>query len=153
MATCSGVNLSKKLIPLVLLIATLSASCGGKLATPPLVYLVSDGKLVDGFQSSFCWDGGNGEAICKDTPLPHFESSTSLSAGEPIRFQLDAPLPQEVTLSISKEVLGESIISERMQASEIIDWSPTVAPGAYIVVVHAKWRQGVVSYWFSILLK
>jgi hypothetical protein len=88
-----------------------------------------------------------------DTVKPYFESSTPLDANAPIRFQLDTPLPEKVTLSISKEVLGESIFSETMPASEFIDWSPTVAPGEYIVYVHAKWKQGEVTYWFSVLLE
>ena len=145
--------MSKRLIPLVILIAILSASCGGDLSEPPLIYLVSNGELVDGFQSSYCWDGGIGGEICVDTVEPYFESSTPLDSNAPIRFQLDTPLPEKVTLSISKEVLGESIFSETMPASEFIDWSPAVAPGEYIVYVHAKWKPGEVTYWFSVSLE
>ena len=125
--------MSKKLIPLVILIAILSARCGGDLSEPPLIYLVSNDGLVDGFQSSYCWDQGIGEGICKDTVAPYFESSTPLDASAPIRFQLDTPLPEIVTLSISKEVLGDSIFLETRPASEFIDWSPAVAPGEYII--------------------
>jgi hypothetical protein len=108
---------------------------------------------VDGFQSSYCWDTGKDGTLCMDTVAPHFESSTPLDASAPIRFQLDTPLPEEVTLSISKEVLGESIFSETMPASESIDWSPAVAPGEYIIYVHGKWKQGGVTYWFSVSLE
>ena len=143
----------KRLIFLVILIAVLSTGCGGDLSEPPLVYLVSQDGLVDGFQSSYCWESGMGEGICKDTVAPYFENSTPLDANAPIRFQLDTPLPETVTLSISKEVFGESTFSETMPASEFIDWSPAASPGEYIVVVHATWKQGVVSYWFSVFLE
>jgi len=140
-------------MPLGILFTTLLASCEGDLANPPLIYLVADGDLVDGFQSSYCWDQGIGEAICKDTVAPHFESSVPLDANAPIRFQLDTPLPEKVTLSISKEVLGKPIFSETLPASEFIDWPPAVAPGEYIIYVHAKWKPGEVTYWFSVLLE
>lgn len=143
----------KRLISLIIVIAVLSAGCRSALSEPSLIYLVSQNGLVDGFQSSYCWESGIGEGICKDTVAPYFESSTSLDASAPIRFQLDTPLPETVTLSISKDVFGESIFSGTMLASEVIDWSPAVPPGEYIVVVHATWKQGVVSYWFSVSLE
>ena len=138
---------------LIILITTLLASCESSLANPPLINLVSNGELVDGFQSSYCWDGGIGGGICKDTVEPYFESSIPLDRSAPIRFQLDTPLPDIVTLTISKEVLGETIFSETMPASELIEWSPAVAPGEYIIAVHGKWKQGIVSYWFGVLLE
>ena len=56
-------------------------------------------------------------------------------------------------IAIDKKVnKGETIFSETMSTSEVIDWSPAVSPGEYIVVVHATWKQGVVSYWFSVPL-
>ena len=145
--------MSKRISVLIVLSVVLLTSCGGDLANPPLIYLVSDEGLVDGFQSSYCWDSGIGRAICKDTVAPYFDSSTPLDASAPIRFQLDTPLPETVTLSISKEVLGESIYSETRPASELIDWSPPVPPGEYIIYVHGKWKQGGVTYWFSVLLE
>ncbi len=143
----------RRLIPLIILMTTLLTGCGGDLANPPLIYLVANGKLVDGFQSSYCWDQGFGTAICKDTVAPYFESSTPLDASAPIQFQLDTPLPDVVTLTISKEVLGEALLSETAPASESIKWSPPVAPGEYILSVDAKWKPGVVSYWFSVSLE
>jgi hypothetical protein len=145
--------MSKRILLAITLTGLLLAGCGGDLASPPLIYLVSNGELVDGFQSSYCWDQGIGGGICKDTVEPYFESSTPLDENAPIQFQLDAPLPKEVTISISKEVFGETILSENVPASEFIEWSPAVAPGEYIIVVHAKWKQGVVSYWFSVSLE
>ena len=143
----------KRIFTLIVLVAVLLTSCGENIGSPPLIYLVSDGGLVDGFQSSYCWDDGIAGVICKDTVAPHFESFTPLDANAPIRFRLDTPLPKEVTIAISKEVLGETIFSETMPASELIDWSPAVAPGEYIIYVHGKWKQGGVTYWFSVSLE
>ena len=108
---------------------------------------------MDGFQSSYCWDTSKDGTLCKDTVAPHFESSIPLDAGAPIRFQLDTPLPNEVTFLVRKEVSGETILSERMPVSETITWSPTVVPGTYVLAMHARWKQGEVTYWFSVLLE
>lgn len=145
--------MSKRLVLLIVLTATLLAGCGGNLDSPPLVYLVTDGDLVDGFQSSYCWDGGLGGTICVDSIEPYFDETTHLPASAPIRFQFDTPLPDEVTISISEELFGETILSESISPSDFIDWSPAVAPGEYIIDVHTSWEQGEVSYWFSVLLE
>jgi hypothetical protein len=131
----------------------LSACGGGGPDSPPLVYLAKDGNLIDGFQSSYCWDGGLGGTLCVDTMEPYFNESTSLSASEAIRFQFDTPLPDEVTISISEELFGDTIFSENMTPSDFIDWSPILPPGAYIIDVHTSWKQGDVTYWFSVVLE
>ena len=144
--------MAKKLMLLIVLTTTILAGCGGSLDSPPLVYLVTDGDLVDGFQSSYCWDQVGG-AICVDTIEPYFDEKIRLPASAPIRFQFDAPFPDEVTISISEELFGETLFLESMSPSEFIDWSPAVAPSEYILDVHASWKQGDVSYWFSIDLR
>ncbi|MBT3337692.1 MAG: hypothetical protein HN855_13060 [Anaerolineae bacterium] len=146
--------MSKKLFLMIVLILIFLTACGGgNIDSPPLVYLLSGSELVDGFQSSYCWEEGVGATLCVDTMEPYFNETTSLSASEAIRFQFDTPLPDEVTISISDELFGESIISESMAPSDFIDWSPTVAPGAYIIDVHTSWKQGDVTYWFSVVLE
>ena len=85
----------KRTLFTIVLMGLLIASCGGNPSEPPLIYLISNDGLVDGFQSSYCWDSGIGGGICKDT----------------------------------------------------------VAPGEYIIAVHGNWKQGVVSYWFSVSLE
>lgn len=146
--------MSKKLFLMIVLILIFLTACGGgNIDSPPLVYLLSGGELVDGFQSSYCWDGGIGGTLCVDTVEPYFNESTQLSASDPIRFQLDTPLPSEVSISISEELFGETIFSESVSPADFIDWSPTVAPGAYIINVHTSWKQGDVSYWFSVVLE
>ncbi|MBT3189576.1 MAG: hypothetical protein HN736_10510 [Anaerolineae bacterium] len=144
--------MSKKILLMVILIATLLTACGGNSESPPLVYLVSNEELIDGFQSSYCWDSA-GSTLCVDTIETYFDETTYLLASAPIRFQLDTPLPDNVTISISEELFGETILSEEMPVSDFIDWSPTVAPGTYIIDVHTSWKQGDVSYWFSIVLE
>ena len=143
----------KKFLLLTILTALVVSGCGGSLDSPPLVYLVRNGELVDGFQSSYCWDQGVGAAICVDTIEPYFEETIRLSAGEPIRFQFDTPLPDEVTISISDELFGESILTESLSPSETINWSSGVPPGDYIVDVRTSWKQGNVTYWFSVTLE
>ena len=145
--------MTKKILFLFVLTATLLAGCGSNLDSPPLVYLVRNGNLIDGFQSSYCWDQGVGGTICVDTMEPYFEETIRLSADEPIRFQFDTPLPDEVTISISEELFGASIQTESLPPSEIIDWSPNVPPADYIIDVHTSWKQGDVTYWFSVSLE
>jgi len=143
----------KRIILMILLTGMLLTGCGGNLDNPPLVYLVSDGDLVDGFQSSYCWDQGIGATICVDTMEPYFDETTHLPADAPLRFQFDTPLPDEVKISISEELFGETILSESLSPAEIIDWSPVIPSGEYIVDVHVSWKQGDVAYWFSLLLE
>jgi len=145
--------MSKRVLVLIVLMTVLLVSCGNDLANPPLVYLVADGQLVDGFQSSYCWDQGIGGEICVDTVAPYFDEVTRLPVNAPIRFQFDTPLPNIVTISINEELFGETILSEKVSPSDFIDWSPTVAPGEYILKVDAGWRQGVVTYWFKVVLE
>ena len=145
--------MNKKTLVIMLLTAMLLVSCGGGVDSPPLVYLETDSGLVDGFQSSYCWDNGVRGALCVDTIEPYFDETTRLSTGGLIRFLLDAPLPDEVTLSLSKDVFGETIISETVPVTENLDWSPAVDAGEYILTVNARWPQGDVAYWFSILLE
>ena len=133
------------LIPL-LVSGLLLTSCGGNLDSPPLVYLVRNGNLIDGFQSSYCWDQGIGGTLCVDTMEPYFEETIRLSVVEPIRFQFDTPLPDEVTISISEELFGDSILTESLPPSDFIDWSPNVPPDDYIVDVYTSWNQGGVTY-------
>lgn len=145
--------MSKRLISLIVLTIIFLVSCGSSLDNPPLVYLLADGDLMDGFQSSYCWDQGIGAAICVDTVEPYFDETTHLPNSAPIRFQLDIPLPDEVTISISEELFGETIFSESISPAEMIDWSPAIPPGEYIIDVHVSWKQGDVAYWFSVLLE
>ena len=87
-----------KILLISVLAALVLSGCGGNLDSPPLVYLVTDSNLVDGFQSSYCWDRIGG-TLCVDTIEPYFDESTYLSANAPLRFQFDTPLPDEVTIS------------------------------------------------------
>ena len=143
----------KKIFLMTILTALVVSGCGGNLDSPPLVYLVGNGNSINGFQSSYCWDRGVSGTLCVDTMEPYFEESIRLSAGEPIRFQFDTPLPDEVTISISEELFGDSIVTESLPPSEIIDWSPGISPGDYIIDVNTSWKQGNVTYWFSITLE
>lgn len=146
-------KLSIKLISMMILIALLLTACSGNLDSPPLVYLVTGSGLVDGYQGSYCWDQGSGAAICVDKIEPFFDSSPILSQSEPIRFQFDTPLPDKVTISISEELFGETIVSENLTPKENLEWSPMVSSGTYVIDVQATWKQGGVSYFFSVVLE
>jgi hypothetical protein len=145
--------MSKRILLTILLTAAFLTACVGGPDSPPLVYLVRGGNLIDGFQSSYCWDKGVGAALCMDTVEPYFDEIIRLPGNEPIRFQFDTPLPDEVTISISEELFGDSILTESLSPSEIIDWSPNVPSGNYIIDVHTSWKQGDVTYWFGVFLE
>ena len=145
--------MKNKILYVMVLMALLLVSCGSSVDSPPLVYLVTGSGLVDGFQSSYCWDNGIRGTLCVDTIEPYFDGTTRLSTGVLIRFLLDTPLPDEVTLSLSQELFGDIVISETVPVTENIDWSPAVDAGEYILTVNARWPQGNVAYWFSILLE
>jgi hypothetical protein len=125
--------------------------CGG-VDSPPLD-LVENGELVDGFQSSYCWDNSVRGTLCVDTVEPSFDETTHLSTVGLIRFLLDTPLPDEVTLLLSQELFGDTLISETVPVTENMDWSPAVDAGKYTLTVHAKRPQGDVAYWFIIILE
>lgn len=144
----------KKIFPIFLLITMLLVSCGGSnVDSPPLVYLIQEGELMDGFQSSYCWDDGAGPALCVDSIEPYFDETIRIPANASIDLQLDSPLPDSLTLSLSREVFGDTLLSESVPVAELVSWSPAVDAGEYILTVGAKWPQGDVAYWFSILLE
>ena len=133
--------------------AFLMVSCGSSVDSSPLIYLVSNGELADGFQGPYCWDKGAGGALCVDPIQPYFDETIRFPASGPIQFLLDEPLPDEVTLSLSRELFGDNVISEKVSVTENMDWYPDVDAGEYILTVGAKWPQGDVVYWFSIVLE
>ena len=106
--------MSKRIFFSIVLVGLILTACGGDPANPPLIYLVANGDLVDGFQSSYCWDQGFGAAICVDTVEPYFESSTPLKASAPIQFQLDTPLPDRV--KDPRQLRDRSILDLHMSA-------------------------------------
>ena len=145
--------MQKRTVLILALMILLLAGCGNTVDTPPLVYLISNEELVDGFQSSYCWDGGVRGNLCVDSIEPYFEDSITIPANASIQLQLDAPLPDSLTLSLSREVFGDTLVSETVPAADFVDWSPAIEAGEYILTVGARWPQGDVAYWFSILLE
>ena len=145
--------MQKRKALILALMTLLLAGCGNTVDTPPLVYLISNGELVDGFQSSYCWDGGVRGNLCVDSIEPYFDDTITIPANASIQLQLDAPLPDSLTLSLSREVFGGTLVSETVPAADFVDWSPAVEAGEYILTVGARWPQGDVAYWFSILLE
>ena len=144
--------MKKSIVALAVLVGLLLVACTASVSSPPLIRLVADDTLIDGFQGPYCWAPAAGPALCVDPIPPEFDTTTSLPASEPIRLQLDKPLPDSVRLSLSEELFGEPVTSETVSAAETLEWSPQVAPGPYILRVEASWTQGDVAYWFSISL-
>ena len=137
----------------MVLVAILMAGCGSKASRPPLIKSTVNGKPMEGLQGAYCWDNGIAGSICLDPMEPSFDQSASLHVSTPIQLQLDKPLPNELILSLSKEVFGETIVSETVPVSNLVKWSPAVDAGVYILTVNATWKQGDVSYWFSITIE
>ena len=121
---------------------------------PPLIRLVADGTPREGYQGSYCWtDPGAGVGLCVDKIAPEFDTTFQLPAGEPLRLQLDAPLPDSVSLSLETPS-GEQLLPETVEGAESIAWLPPAQPGPYILSVFAQWDGlGDVLYMFSIELK
>jgi hypothetical protein len=142
--------MNKRILSVMVLMAMFLVGCGGGVSSPPLIKLSVNGEMLDGLQGAYCWDRGIAGTVCADPIEPHFDQAVSLPINTPIQLQLDKPLPNDVTLSLSKEVFGNTIISETVPVSEMMKWSPAVEAGEYILTVHATWKQGDVSYRFSI---
>jgi hypothetical protein len=122
---------------------------------PPLIRLVVDGTPQEGYQGSYCWtDPGAGVGLCVDKIPPVFDSAYSLPAGQPLRLQLDVPVPDSVQLSLGEGVFGEPLVTQTLAGAEMLEWAVQVEPGQYILNVFAAWeQQGDVSYLFSISLE
>ena len=121
---------------------------------PPQIRLLVDGTPHEGYQGSYCWtDPSAGLALCVDKIPPEFDSATDLPIGEPIRLQLDAPLPDTIVVSLKTEIFGESLASQTVQVTETLEWSPNVEPGQYLLTAAANWQgMGDVIYVYSINL-
>jgi len=118
------------------------------------MYLIAgDGTLMDGFQGPYCWDSGDGAALCVDPIPPQFDETTTIAAGEAIRLQLDTPLPTTVSLDLRIDTFGDSAAEATIDVNPTIEWTPAAAPGQYVLVVSGTWPQGDVSYWFSVVLE
>ncbi len=140
------------LVVLALICLTLMA-CKERIESPPLIYLQQGDTLYDGFQGPYCWDSGSGAALCVDPIPPQFDETPTLAAGDGINLLLDTPLPDSVTLSLSNELFGDAVASESVPVAEDITWIPQVEPGQYILAVSASWKQGDVTYWYSISIE
>ena len=123
-----------------------------ELAGPPLIRLVVGGEPVEGYQGSYCWtDPVAGLGLCADRIPPAFDTSIELPVGEPMRLQLDTPLPDTLIVSLERELFGEELLGESFSGAESIEWSFDVEPGQYILSVFASWEsQGDVVYIFSV---
>lgn len=136
----------------VLLGVLLLVACTGPRA-PSDIRLLDRGTPVEGLQGAYCWDSWLSD-VCVDPMEPQFVPGTEhpLPADEPIQLQLDRPLPDTLTLSLSAELFGDEIVSDSLAPAEVVRWAPDVPPGTYVLNVDAGWRQGDVTYWFYIAL-
>jgi len=145
--------MKKRMILTIGLVGLVLTACTARTSGPSNIQLNTDDGLIQGAPGGYCWDNGPGGTLCVDPFEPEFGSPVALPAEEPIRLQLDKPLPDTVTLWLSEEVYGDTIVSEDVQVAETLEWSPQVEEGEYILNVDAAWRQGETTYRFSILLE
>lgn len=127
------------------------SGCAG---SPPPIRLNVNGTEMDGIQGAYCWDGGLlSGTVCVDPVEPVFDASIPLQAGTPIQLNIQKPFPDTVTLSLSKEAFGETIVTETVPVFSFIRWVTEVNAGEYVLTVHATWaKKGDSSYWFKIKL-
>lgn len=132
------------------LLVVLAAACSSAPSNPPLIYINVNGESVSGYQGAYCWDGGLSGTLCVDPFPPAFEGQVPLEPGTTIRLELDRPLPDSLTVSLTPELFGDSAAEAELDAGAEVEWTPVVPPGNYVLNVNASWKQGDVTYWFYV---
>ena len=133
-----------------LLFILLIAGSGCVASDPPIFRLVVDESLVNGYQAAYCW-----RSQCVDGVPPQFAAAdyTVLPAGEPIRLNLETPLPDTLNLALRDEVFGADLAAIQLQPdSEEVSWDPGLAAGSYILAASAKWSNGDALYFYAVEL-
>lgn len=138
-----------KTLPVLLFFALLLAACSGP-SSPPSIQLELNGETVSGLSGAYCWDSGLSGTLCVDPIPPSFEGMTPLAVDGPVRLVLDRPLPQELSVSLTPELFGDSVASETLDVGSTVEWLPDAPAGEYVLNVNARWKQGDVTYWFYV---
>lgn len=120
-------------------------SQGKKLGdTPPQPMIKVDGKALEVYQSSYCWNSRlKGTRTCADYASPSDmlkdKSKEQVKANEPITFKFDAKAPTEMTLS---QIYNGTATQERLNGNTIL--SPQ-EQGIYYYILSAVWLKGSIS--------
>lgn len=160
---------------LTLLVSLFAVACGSEeeaedLEQPPPFYLLRDGERIGPYQGIYCWLEEEGDTfdpeevggiaeVCEDETIPEFSASdfVVLPAGEPLAIEMEEPLPDRVTLSLSApdNVFLEQSRTEIAIEDSILTWEPpNVEPGDYIFIALGFWRDpGGGAYYFPITLE
>ena len=160
---------------LLLFVSLLFAACDSgpeaeDLEEPPTVYLLQNGERIGAYEGIFCWleeegdsfnpeDVGGIAEVCEDETVPAFDDAdfVSLSAGEPIAVEVEEPLPDRMTLSLSRpdDVFLEQSRTDVAVSDAIVSWeAEDVEPGDYILIALGFWRDaGGAAYYFPVTVE
>lgn len=160
---------------LISLVSLFVVACGSEeeaeeLEQPPTFYLLRDGERVGPYQGIYCWLEEEGDTfdpeevggiaeVCEDETVPDFSASdfVPLPAGEPLAIEMEEPLPDRLTLSLSSpdDIFLEQSSTEISIEDSLVTWEPEgVEPGDYIFIALGHWRDpGGAAYYFPITLE
>ncbi len=125
-------------------------------AQPPAIQLRFGTAIYDGVRGSYCWTPppAAGEPAapgrCVDVVPPAFDTVLAWPAGEPLEFVINDPAPTTLTLTVYSRPTDPVVLQTELPAATSVTWQPTVAPGAYVFAVAARWPQGEVTYYFPV---
>jgi hypothetical protein len=123
---------------------------------PPSIQLRFGTALYDGVRGSYCWTPPvqPGEpplpGLCADVLPPVFDTVLAWPTGEPLEFVINGPEPTALTLWVYSKPSDPLLLQSELPVGTSVDWQPTVAPGAYVLSVAARWPQGDVIYYFPV---
>lgn len=161
---------------LILLVTLLLVACNSdedeaeELEQPPTFYLLQGNERISSVEGVFCWLEEQGDTfdpeevggiaeVCDDETIPDFSGAdfVTIPAGQAITVEMEEPLPNRVTLSLSSpdDVFLEQSRTIISVDDMIVTWEPDdAAPGDYILVALGFWRDaGGAAYYFPVTLE
>jgi hypothetical protein len=123
---------------------------------PPSIQLRFGTALYDGVRGSYCWTppaqagAPRTPGLCADVLPPVFETVLAWPAGAPLEFVVGGPEPTTLTLAVYGRPTDPVVLQAELPAGDTVVWEPTLAPGAYVLGVAARWPQGDVIYYFPV---
>ncbi len=118
----------------------------------PVINLIYNNTTYKGALGSGCWPIGDGEegSLCWDTALPRSDHTIEILRRDHLVVDFvgsDPPLAWESTLRAAQdEKLVDADIPQRADNKIFFDYPPDT----YILLVNGSWKEGGVSYGFSV---